>query len=58
MRSGSARHGTHEKFGLVRRRGSVLPVEVVLQGGLEDFGFSAFPRIQLPRDSSDAFLYK
>jgi hypothetical protein len=49
---------TKEKHGGVLRRESVLPVEVVLQGGLEDFGFAAFPRIRLPRETPDAFLYR
>jgi tetratricopeptide (TPR) repeat protein len=50
--------GTTETHGLVRRRDSVLPVELVLQGGLEDFAFSAFPRMKLPARSDDAFLYE
>ncbi|MFQ5513008.1 MAG: hypothetical protein ACE5FG_01115 [Myxococcota bacterium] len=47
-----------EKHGGLRRRESVLPVEVVVQGGLEDFGLAAFPRIRLPRETPDAFLYR
>ena len=43
---------------MVSRRESPLPVEVVLQGGLEDFGFAAFPRIKLPGQSRDAYLYR
>jgi hypothetical protein len=50
--------GTREKFGLVKRKDSILPVELVLQGGLEDLGFAAFPRIIAPRDLPDAFLYE
>ncbi len=50
--------GTSEKYGMVRRRESPLPVELVLQGGLEDFSFAAFPRIKLPRGTADAYLYK
>ena len=50
--------GTTEKFGSVRRSESVLPVDVVLQGGLEDFGFAALPRVRLPRETPDAFLYR
>ena len=49
---------TKEKYGSVRRRESILPVEVLLQGGLEDFGVAAFPRIRLPGESPDAFLYR
>ena len=50
--------GSREKFGWVRRRASILPVEVVVQGGLEDFGISAFPRILTTPESADAFLYR
>jgi hypothetical protein len=50
--------GTREKFGMVRRRESPLPVELVLQGGLEDFSFAAFPRIKLPRGTRDSYLYE
>ncbi len=50
--------GSREKFGLVKRRDSILPVELVLSGGLEDLGFSAFPRIIAPRDLPDAYLYE
>jgi hypothetical protein len=50
--------GSTEKYGMVRRRDSILPVDVVLQGGLEDFGFAAVPKIRLPRESPDAFLYR
>ena len=50
--------GSTEKFGAVRRRESLLPVELVLQGGAEDFGLSAYPRVILPRESPDAFLYR
>ncbi|MFQ5697599.1 MAG: hypothetical protein ACE5IL_04855 [Myxococcota bacterium] len=50
--------GTTEQFGLIRRRPSPLPVELVLQGDLSDFGFAAFPRLKLPRSSSDAYLYR
>jgi hypothetical protein len=50
--------GSHEKYGLARRRDSLLPVDVVLQGGLEDFGFAAVPQIRIPRESPDAFLYR
>lgn len=50
--------GTTEQFGRIRRRRSPLPVELVLQGGLSDFGFTAFPRLKLPRSSRDAYLYR
>ena len=48
----------HEKFGPVRRRTSILPVELVLKGGLEDLGMAAYPRIKSPRQTPDAFLYR
>lgn len=47
-----------EKFGSLVRRDSILPVDVVLQGGLEDFGFAALPRIRVPRRRPDSFLYR
>ena len=50
--------GTTEKHGALRRAESILPVELVLQGGLEDFGFAAFPRVKLPGETPDAILYK
>jgi hypothetical protein len=49
---------TNERHGLVTRRESVLPVELVLSGGLEDFAFSAFPRVREPGETPDAFLYR
>ena len=50
--------GMREMYGLVRGRESILPVELVLQSGLEDFGFGAFPRIRLPRETADQILYR
>lgn len=50
--------GSTEKHGTLRRAESILPVELVLQGGLEDFGFAAFPRVKLPGETPDAILYK
>jgi hypothetical protein len=49
---------SREKYGSVLRRESILPVELVVQGGLEDFGVSAFPRLRMPAESPDAFLYQ
>jgi len=49
---------TAEKYGAIRARESILPLEIVLQGGLEDFGLAAFPRIRLPGATPDAFLYR
>ena len=48
---------TSEKYG-VRRPGNILPLELVLQGGLEDFSLAAFPRIRVPGQTPDAFLYR
>ena len=50
--------GSSEKHGAVRRRASLLPVELVLQGGLEDLVLGAFPRVVLPPETPDAFLYR
>jgi hypothetical protein len=50
--------GSTESFGSVYRRESILPFELVLQGGLDDFGMSVFPRVNLPRESEDAILYR
>ncbi len=55
--SGAEYLGRQEEHG-VRKQTSILPVELVVQGGLEDFGFSAFPRLKRPADTPDAFLYK
>jgi len=50
--------GMREKYGLVRSRESILPVEIVLQGSFDDFGFGAFPRIRMPKPTSDVILYR
>jgi hypothetical protein len=50
--------GTRERFGVVRGRESILPVEIVLQGSFEDFGLGAFPRIRLPKATPDQILYR
>jgi hypothetical protein len=47
-----------ETYGLVRYRDSVLPVELVLQSGLANYGFGAFPRIRMPRPTADQVLYR
>ena len=47
-----------ERFGLVRGRESLLPVELVLQGSFDDFGLGAFPRLRLPRHTPDSVLYE
>ena len=50
--------GMRERYGLVRSRESILPVELVLQGSLPDLGLGAFPRIRLPKPTPDAILYR
>jgi len=50
--------GLREMYGIVRRRESILPVELVVQTGLEDFGFGAFPRIRMPKETPDQILYR
>lgn len=50
--------GMRELYGIVRGRESLLPVELVVQSGLEDFGFGAFPRIRMPKETPDQILYR
>jgi hypothetical protein len=57
-RSSYAFRGLRERYGLVRPRESILPVELVVQGSLRDLGLGAFPRIRMPRRTRDAFLYQ
>jgi hypothetical protein len=57
-RSSYVYQGVQEKFGLVRGRESILPVELVLQGSLSDLGVGAFPRLRLPRRDPDVILYR
>jgi hypothetical protein len=57
-RSEAVYESTHEKYGFVRARESILPVDLVLQGDLSTLGLSAFPRIRLPEPSPDALLYE
>ncbi len=57
-RSTFAFEGMRETYGLVRSRESILPVEIVLQGSLQDFGLGAFPRIRMPKETPDAFLFR
>ncbi len=47
-----------EKYGLVRGRESILPVEFVLQGSFDDFSLGAFPRVRIPKHTADVFLYR
>jgi hypothetical protein len=57
-RSSYAFRGMRERYGLVRKRESILPVELVVQGSLQDLSLGAFPRIRMPRPTPDAFLYE
>jgi hypothetical protein len=57
-RSRYAFRGIRERYGLVRRRDSILPVELVVQGSIQDLTLGAFPRIRLPKRTPDAFLYE
>ncbi len=57
-RSRYAFRGIRERYGLVRRRESILPVELVVQGSIDDLTLGAFPRIRLPKRTPDAFLYE
>jgi hypothetical protein len=50
--------GMRERYGLVRGRESILPVEIVLQGSFDDWSLGAFPRIRMPKPTPDAFLYR
>lgn len=50
--------GLRDKYGLVRGRESILPVDLVLQGSLPTLGLGAFPRIRSAKPTPDAILYK
>ncbi len=50
--------GMRERYGLVRSRDSILPVQLVLQGSFDDFALGAFPRIRMPRTTPDALLFQ
>jgi len=47
-----------ERYGIVRSREPILPVEIVVKGNLTDLGLGAFPRIRMPKSTPDAILYK
>jgi len=47
-----------ERYGMVRGRESVLPVDLVFQGSFTDLSLNAFPRWRPPRKTPDAFLYE
>ena len=50
--------GVRERYGMVRHRESILPIELVFQGSLGSMTLGAFPRIHTPRLTPDAFLYR
>jgi len=50
--------GVREKYGLVRARESLLPVDLVVQGSLYDMSLGAFPRVRMPKETPDAVLYR
>ena len=49
---------SREKHGFMRREEPLIPVELVVSGGLESFGLTAYPRIRAPAESDDAWLYR
>jgi hypothetical protein len=57
-RSSYAYRGLRERYGMVRSRESILPFDLVLQGSLTDLRLGAFPRIRVPRETPDSFLYR
>ncbi|MBW2713336.1 MAG: hypothetical protein JRC77_06245 [Deltaproteobacteria bacterium] len=50
--------GVREKYGLVRSRESILPVDLVFQGSLEEMSVGAFPRLRMPVETPDSVLYR
>lgn len=50
--------GVREKYGMVRSRESILPIELVVQGSFPDLGLGAFPRLRMPKTTPDAVLYR
>jgi hypothetical protein len=50
--------GARERYGLVRAREPLLPVDLVLQLSGSDLALGAFPRLRPPRETPDAVLYK
>jgi hypothetical protein len=47
-----------ERYGMVRARESILPVDLVLQVSGTDLGLGAFPRVRPPKPTPDAVLYE
>ena len=53
-----AYRGMRERYGMVRSRQPLLPVELVVQGSLSDLTLGAFPRLRPPATTPDSVLYK
>ena len=51
-----AYRGMRERYGMVRARESLLPVELVVQGELDSLQLGAFPRLRTPKTTPDAVL--
>ena len=50
--------GMRERYGLVRSREPLFPVDLVFQASPYDWSFGAFPRIREPKRTPDWMLYK
>jgi hypothetical protein len=50
--------GMRERYGLVRARESILPVDLVIQASLPTLSLGAFPRVRMPKATPDAVLYE
>lgn len=50
--------GMREKYGLVRSRESILPIELVLQSSASDMSLGAFPRIKEPKKTPDSIFFE
>ena len=53
-----AYRGMRERYGMVRSREALIPVELVVQGSLSDLTLGAFPRLRTPKTTPDAVLYR
>jgi hypothetical protein len=53
-----AYRGMRERYGMVRSREALIPVELVVQGSLSDLTLGAFPRLRPPKTTPDAVLYR
>jgi len=47
-----------ERYGMVRGREALLPIELVVQGDLSSLQLGAFPRLRPPKTTPDAVLYR